>query len=86
MEVVNSGKVVERYSGKQALVTVVEEATCSCRSGVGISGKALMELHGCLEVTNIGVAVVESCSSMVVVNTCGLVLDTCSPVEATDNC
>jgi hypothetical protein len=57
---------VESYNVEEALVTMVEEATCSCM-GVGTAGMAVVELRGCSEVG--------SCSSMGVVNTCGLVLD-----------
>ena len=68
----------ESYSGWEALVIMVEEATCSCME-VGSAGKAVVELRCCSEVANAGIAVAGSCSSMEVVNTC-------NPVEVADNC
>jgi hypothetical protein len=62
----------ESYSGREPLVTTVEEVTCSCME-VGIAGKGVAELRCCSEVANAGIVVVGSCSRMEVVNTCGLV-------------
>jgi hypothetical protein len=66
------------YSGLEALVTTVEEVTCSCTE-VGSAGKAVVLLCCCSEVVNAGIAVVGSCNSMEVVNTC-------NPVEVADDC
>lgn len=57
---------------------MVELATYSCTE-VGSAGKAVVELRCCSEVANAGIVMVGSCSSMEVVNTCGL-------VQVVDNC
>ena len=75
---IHSSMEVQNYSGEEALVTKVEEVTCSCTE-VGSAGKAVVELHYCSGVANAGIVVVGSCSSMEVVNTC-------NPVEVVDNC
>ena len=82
---IHSSMEVGSYSGEEALVTKVEEVTCSCME-LESAGKVVVELRCCSEVANAGIAVVESCSSMEVVNTCGLVLDTCNLVEVADSC
>ena len=69
MEVVNTGVEVESYSSTELPVMMVEVVTCGCM-GVGDTGKLAVGVHCCT-----GIVVVESYSSMEVVNTCGMVLE-----------
>ena len=57
---------------------MVEVVTCG-RKEVEGTGKLVVEAHSCTDVV-----VVESCSSMEVVNTCGVVLETWCLVEVVE--
>jgi hypothetical protein len=66
VDVVNTGEEVECCSDEESLVMMVEL----------VAGKDVVGRHDCLEMVHNGAVVAECCSSMVVVKTCGTMLET----------
>lgn len=82
MKVVNTGKE-ESNRDVELLVMMVELATCMEVVG---TGELVVVIHSCLEMVNNGFVVAECCSSMVVVKTCGSVLEFSILVEVEGSC
>jgi hypothetical protein len=82
-EVMNSGKEMECCSDEESLVMMVELVA---GKDVVDTGKPVVERHGCLETVHNGVMVAECCSSMVVVKTCGAVLEISILAEVEHSC
>jgi hypothetical protein len=73
VDVVNTGEEVECCSDEESLVMMVELVA---GKDVVDAGKPVVGRHDCLEMVHNGAVVAECCSSMVVVKTCGTVLET----------